>query len=141
MDSLLQLKSRAALLMRKRKALERSILDAAEHTDGCLVEKYRKCGKRGCKCARGELHGPAFYISRRVDGKTHYDYVPKDKVDLAKALVGRHTKLYRARAQIQKLNQELNGILDQIVECRRVGFPRKGERGENPHGEPTGSWA
>lgn len=49
--------------------------------------------------------------------------VPGRKVDLAKALVGRHTKLYRARAQIQKLNQELNGILDQIVECRRVGFP------------------
>jgi len=27
------------LLIRKRKALERVILDAAVHTDGCLVEK------------------------------------------------------------------------------------------------------
>ncbi|HAN86544.1 MAG TPA: hypothetical protein DCQ13_02740 [Firmicutes bacterium] len=69
------------------------------------------------------MHGPALYTSRRVDGKTRHDYVPRRKGDLAKALVGRHTKLYRARAQIQKLNQELNGILDQIVECRRVGFP------------------
>lgn len=63
--------------------------------------------------------------------------VPGRKVDLAKALVGRHTKLYRARAQIQKINQELNVVLDQIVEYRRVEFPQKTERGKKTHGEPT----
>ncbi|MEA4883773.1 MAG: DUF6788 family protein [Clostridia bacterium] len=74
------------------------------------MEKYRKCGKPGCKCTHGELHGPVLYISRRVEGKTRYDYVPKDRGDLAKVLVGRHTKLYRARAQIQKINQELTQL-------------------------------
>lgn len=140
MNNLLQLKGHAALLIRKRKALERVILDAAVHTDGCLVEKYRKCGKPGCKCAQGELHGPALYISRRVEGKTRYDYVPKDKVDLAKALVGRHTRLYRARARIQKINRDLNGIFDQIVELNRIEFPKKTEKGEKEtDGGPTGS--
>jgi hypothetical protein len=128
------------LLIRKRKALERVILDAAVHTDGCLVEKYRKCGKPGCKCAQGELHGPALYISRRVEGKTRYDYVPKDRVDLAKVLVGRHTRLYRARARIQKINRDLNGIFDQIVELNRIEFPKKTEKGEKEtDGGPTGS--
>jgi hypothetical protein len=140
MNNLLQLKGHAALLIRKRKALERVILDAAVHTDGCLVEKYRKCGNPRCKCAQGELHGPALYISRRVEGKTRYDYVPKDKVDLAKVLVGRHTKLYRARARIQKINRDLNGIFDQIVELNRIEFPKKTEKGEEgTDGEPTGS--
>ncbi len=41
----------------------------------------------------GGLHGPALHISRRVEGKARYDYVPKDKVDLAKVLVERHTRL------------------------------------------------
>ena len=140
MDDLLRLKGRAALLTHERKALERVMLDAAAHTDGCLVEKYRKCGKPGCKCARGEPHGPSFYISRRVEGKTRYDYVRKDEVDLAKVLVGRHTRLYRARAQIQKINQEVNEVLDRIVELNRVEFPNRAEKGENGiHRGPTGS--
>ncbi len=130
MDDLRRLKERAASLTRERKAAERIILDAAAHTDGCLVEKYRKCGRPGCKCARGELHGPSLYISRRVEGKTRYDYVPKDKVDLAKVLVGRRTRLYKARAQIQKINQELNEVLDRIVGLNRVEFPKKAEKGE-----------
>ena len=65
----------------------------------------------------------SFEKEKGEEEKPRHDYVPRRKGDLAKALVGRHAKLYRARAQIQKLNQELNGILDQIVECRRVGFP------------------
>lgn len=139
-DNLLQLKGRGALLIRKRKALERCILSAAEHTDGCLVEKHRKCGKPRCKCAQGELHGSALYISRRVEGETRYHYVPKDKVDLAEVLVARHTKLYGARAQIQKMNRALNGVLDRIVESKRVEFPNKGEKGDNEtHGESAGS--
>jgi hypothetical protein len=127
-DDLLKLKGHATLLMERRKRLERSILHADFHTDGSLVEKYRKCGKPGCKCAQGELHGPALYLSRRVDGKTRYDYVPKDKADLARVLVERHVRLYKARAQIQKINQELNEVLDQIVKCRHVEFPSKAEQ-------------
>lgn len=23
-----------------------------------IVRKYQKCGKKGCKCNRGQLHGP-----------------------------------------------------------------------------------
>jgi len=46
----------------KRKALERIMLDAAAYTDGCLVEKYRKCGKPGCKCAQGEPDGPSLHL-------------------------------------------------------------------------------
>ena len=77
---------------------------------------------------------------RRVEGKTRYDYVPKDKVDLAKVLVGRHAKLYRARPRIQEINRDLNGIFDQIVELNRIEFPKKTEKGEKEtDGGPTGS--
>jgi len=90
--------------------------------------------------AHAENFTDPLYISRRVEGKTRYDYVPKDKVDLAKVLVGRHTRLYRASAQIQKICQELNEVLDRIVELNRVEFPKKAEKGEKGiHGGPTGS--
>ena len=30
---------------------------------GSLVEQHRNCGKEGCRCTRGEPHGPYVYLS------------------------------------------------------------------------------
>ena len=35
---------------------------------GSLVVLYRKCGKKGCRCERGEKHGPAYYLSYKEGG-------------------------------------------------------------------------
>lgn len=106
------------------------------------VASWRSTGNAaspGANVLRENLTDP-LYISRRVDGKIRYDYVPEDKVDLAKVLVGRHTRLYKARAQIQKINREVNEVLDRIVELNRVEFPKKAEKGEKGiHQGPTGS--
>lgn len=32
----------------------------------------RKCGKAGCRCQEGELHGPYWYMRDQVDGKVTY---------------------------------------------------------------------
>ena len=32
--------------------------DAEQLLVGSLVEQTRRCGKAGCRCADGELHGP-----------------------------------------------------------------------------------
>jgi hypothetical protein len=29
---------------------------------GAPVEQHRNCGKEGCRCTRGELHGPHVYL-------------------------------------------------------------------------------
>ena len=29
---------------------------------GALVEQHRNCGEEGCRCTRGELHGPHVYL-------------------------------------------------------------------------------
>ncbi len=43
------------------------------------LETYRQefisCGKKSCKCARGELHGPYWYAYRRVKGKIRSKYI------------------------------------------------------------------
>lgn len=50
---------------------------------GSLVERYRRCGKPGCRCARaGERgHGPAHYLTVTVaTGTTVTVYVPERNV-------------------------------------------------------------
>lgn len=37
-----------------------------------------RCGKKGCRCARGELHGPYWYAYWTEGGKTKSQYVGKE---------------------------------------------------------------
>jgi len=51
-----------------------------------LLRDSHVCGKPGCRCMEGKPHGPFWYLSRRIEGKTRYTYIPKDKAKEVKAL-------------------------------------------------------
>ena len=56
------------------------------------------CGKKGCKCSRGELHGPYWYSYRQENGKAGYKYVGKNLPDCAGLL--NFSKKLRARSEL-----------------------------------------
>lgn len=37
-----------------------------------------RCGKEGCRCSRGELHGPYWYAYSTEGGRTRSEYIGKD---------------------------------------------------------------
>ncbi len=41
---------------------------------GAVCGQWVRCGKPGCKCARGELHGPYFYRFVRQGGRLRKRY-------------------------------------------------------------------
>ena len=44
---------------------------------GSLIERFKRCGKPGCKCAQGPGHGPKYYLSVSLPGaRPEMDYVP-----------------------------------------------------------------
>lgn len=44
---------------------------------GSLIERYKRCGKPGCKCAAGPGHGPKYYLSvSRSNERPAMQYVP-----------------------------------------------------------------
>jgi hypothetical protein len=45
----------------------------------CFLLQLVKCGKAGCKCAGGKLHGPYWYEYRRLDGKLKKKYHGKKR--------------------------------------------------------------
>ncbi len=51
-----------------------------------LCPQYVRCGKSGCKCANGELHGPYFYCFWREDGRLRKAYVRKSDVERVRDL-------------------------------------------------------
>src|SRR5215472_649626 len=51
---------------------------------GSLIERYKRCGKPGCKCADGPGHGPKYYLSVSYPGlRPQMAYVPQESYALA----------------------------------------------------------
>lgn len=65
--------------MPTRTALSKRLGKAPWLLAGTVVERYLKCGRKGCGiCAKQGGHGPAYYLSIRENGRTRMVYIPKD---------------------------------------------------------------
>lgn len=53
------------------KAIERQISNKTYRLEGV------RCGKNGCKCAEGQLHGPYWYAYWTEGGRTRSQYIGK----------------------------------------------------------------
>jgi hypothetical protein len=40
-----------------------------------ICQQFRKCGKAGCKCNSGSLHGPYFFYFYRENGRLRKSYI------------------------------------------------------------------
>jgi len=59
------------------------------HADGKTYRlEHVRCGKRGCKCAAGSLHGPYWYAYWFEKGRTRSRYVGKRRPELLSAPQG-----------------------------------------------------
>jgi uncharacterized protein DUF6788 len=93
----------AADLRARRTALVAALPQAGALLPGALVEQHRSCGKEGCRCARGEPHGPYVYL--QVAGRLIY--VPAALADAVRAQVETSHRLRQILAEISAINLEL----------------------------------
>jgi hypothetical protein len=70
---------------------------------GSLVEQHRNCGKEGCRCTRGEPHGPYVYL--QVAG--HLVYVPAALAEVVRSRVEISRRLRDLLEEISAINLEL----------------------------------
>ena len=75
---------------------------------GSLIERYKRCGKPGCKCAKGPGHGPKYYLSVSFPGKApQMDYVPQaNHAEVSKRIANYHRSREILEA-ICEINREL----------------------------------
>lgn len=81
---------------------------------GSVVKKYKACGKGGCKCTRGALHGPFYYLTYKEEGKTKMIFVKKNLWEVAIKLNNNYRKWRKLRADISKIGKEILTLLDEI---------------------------
>ena len=94
--------------------MARRLPDVEATLRGAVHRQMRRCGKPGCGCAAGQLHGPYIYLSRRTDERTGLMYVPADVVEDVTRRVVITGRIEATLAEISATNLELlaRGELD-----------------------------
>ena len=94
-------------LRARRARLARALPDVEATLRGALQRQMRRCGKPGCRCAEGELHGPYIYISVRPGRRSGLLYVPTEAVEAVTRRVEMTGRIEAALAEISTINLEL----------------------------------
>ena len=95
-------------LRARRRRLARSLPDVEALISGSVVEQGRRCGKKGCRCASGELHGPYTYVVLpRAGGRTRTVYVPAGTADVVRRAAAVSAQVRSALEEILMINIEL----------------------------------
>ena len=97
------------LALRQRKqGLAKLLPSVTEILRGSLVERYVTCGNPSCKCARGERHGPVWYLTVTLGkGRTTGGIIPVEKVDEVRGWIENYHNLKDHLEKISDINREL----------------------------------
>ena len=103
------LKEKSTKALRQRqKAILRRFPPLQEILRGSLVERYKRCGKPGCKCANGPGHGPKYYLTVSYPKRRpEMDYVPADLQEKVKEYRENYRKVKEILEELSEINREL----------------------------------
>jgi len=97
-----------AALRKRRNALLRQLPPLKAILRGSLIQRYKRCGKPGCKCADGPGHGPKFYLSVSYPGlRPQMDYVPQAAYAQTAELLANYHQAREILEKICEINREL----------------------------------
>jgi Family of unknown function (DUF6788) len=95
-------------LRSRRDGLTKVLPPLGEVLRGSLMERYLTCGNPDCKCARGERHGPVWYLSVTLD-QTHRSgcTIPADQVEQVRQWIANYHRVKENLEKISDINREL----------------------------------
>src|SRR5262249_26158765 len=95
-------------LRQRRQGLAKQLPPVTEILRGSLVERYVTCGNPACKCAKGERHGPVWYLTVTLGpGRTTGGIISAEKVEQVRGWVHNYQKVKDHLEKISEINREL----------------------------------
>jgi len=95
-------------LRKRREGLTKLLPPLREVLRGSLIERYLTCGKPDCRCARGERHGPVWYLSVTLD-QAHRSgcTVPSYQLQQVRRWIENYHQVKDRLEKISDINREL----------------------------------
>ncbi len=94
-------------LMARRRRLAAGLSEPERTLRGVLLSEGRRCSSEGCRCRRGELHGPYSYLAVYADGRSRTIYVPAAMEAACEASVAVTQSNEALLSEISQINLEL----------------------------------
>ena len=113
-------------LHRQRHTLAEGMGAGGQILKGSLIERFTVCGRSGCRCMKGNKHGPYLYVSV-FDGKqSRQVYVPQ----------AMHAEVRAWLKNYQRLSATIGKLSECSVELIRLQQPKYGSRSAPAHRIP-----
>jgi hypothetical protein len=94
-------------LVTRRRRLAAGLSEPERTLRGVLLSEGRRCSSEGCRCRRGELHGPYSYLAVYADGRSRTIYVPAAMEAACEANVAVTQSNEALLQEISQINLEL----------------------------------
>jgi hypothetical protein len=94
-------------LLARRWRLAAGLSEPERTLRGVLLHEGRRCSSEGCRCRRGELHGPYSYLAVYADGRSRTIYVPAAVRAACEASVRLTRRNDALLGEISQINLEL----------------------------------
>jgi hypothetical protein len=77
---------------------------------GSLHLEFKKCGRAGCRCQRGLLHGPYLYRHWRKGSRQKKEFVPMTRLSEVLAEMERQRAEVGGPAEVWQVLKELRNV-------------------------------
>ncbi|MDO8635046.1 MAG: hypothetical protein Q7R34_02200 [Dehalococcoidia bacterium] len=118
-----RLRQQAVQLMVERKIVERNLMKHEGLLRGSLMERPKFCGKKGCKCTRGQPHPPSLYLSRLVEGTARHLFIRSAHHERARREALAYKEFRQSLRHWRALDKELNQLWEALGEAREEDYP------------------
>lgn len=106
----------------RKQAIARRLPDPTLILRASLGSRFTQCGKPGCKCMRGQKHGPSYYVSVTLaPGKTRQLYVRREDLTTVKRWIGNYKRMWQGLEEISAINFEILRTLHLGSAAKRRG--------------------
>lgn len=97
------------VLRRRRQRLRRQLRLPPDLLRASIVERFNTCGKPNCACARGQKHGPFYYLTQCLAAGKMNKFLLKTPADqdAARAGVAAFNEFYDGLEELSQINAEL----------------------------------
>ncbi len=95
-------------LRQRRQGLAQRLPPVQETLRGSLVERYLTCGNPACRCARGQRHGPVWYLTVTLGpGRTTGGIVAAEQLEQVRRWIDNYHQVKERLEEISSINREL----------------------------------
>ena len=91
----------------RRSALLRQLRSVRPLVEGSLSSVERQCGTAGCKCHHGGPGHLQVSLCKKVAGRSHATYVPKDLQEEVRQWNAEHKRVKRLLKEISALSEQI----------------------------------